>query len=243
MALVALVAAAGPRWERTAPAEGAARDLPPDQVGTFSIVAYDPQRKEWGVAVQSCILAVGSMVPFARSEVGAIATQAYANTTFGPRGLDMLADGHSAEEVVKALIQSDHGRERRQLAVIDKEGRLAHYTGKDCTEWAGAVTGEHYSCQGNILAGPQVVQAMTQAFEKARGSLADRMLAALEAGQQAGGDRRGQQSAAMLVVKKGAGWNGFDDRFIDLRVDDHPSPIAELKRLVNLRLGRSRSGG
>jgi uncharacterized Ntn-hydrolase superfamily protein len=207
-------------------------------VATFSIVAADLERQEWGVAVQSRVLAVGSIVPFAEAEVGAIATQSYANTTYGPRGLKMLAEGKSAEEVVKALIDEDPRREVRQLAIVDRQGRIANFTGKECLEWAGAVSGKNYSCQGNILAGESVVQEMAKAFEASEGSLAERLVAALAAGQAAGGDKRGQQSAGLLVVKKGRGYGGFGDRMIDLRVDDHEKPIDELQRLLDLRLGR-----
>ncbi|MBI1900725.1 MAG: DUF1028 domain-containing protein [Planctomycetia bacterium] len=208
-------------------------------VATFSIVACDLEQKEWGVAVQSRVLAVGSIVPFASADVGAIATQSLANTKYGPEGLRMLADGKSAEEVVKALTESDEGRERRQLGVVDREGRAASFTGAKCLEWAGAVSGKNYTCQGNILAGKNVVEDMAKAFEEKEGKLADKMVAALEAGQKAGGDKRGQQSAAILVVRQGAGYAGFDDKLIDLRVDDHATPIDELKRLLDLRLRRT----
>jgi uncharacterized Ntn-hydrolase superfamily protein len=207
-------------------------------VATFSIVAADPDAREWGVAVQSRVLAVGALVPFAEAEVGAIATQAWCNTTYGPRGLALLREGLSAEEVVKRLTDEDEGRAERQLAVVDRQGRVAHYTGAECLDWAGAKSGEHYSCQGNILAGREVVEAMGAAFEENKGLLADRLMAALAAGQEAGGDRRGQQSAALLVVREGEGYGGFSDRMLDLRVDDHERPIDELKRILDKRLGR-----
>ena len=212
----------------------------PPIVATFSIVACDLEQKEWGVAVQSRVLAVGSIVPFASADVGAIATQSLANTKYGPEGLKMLADGKSAEEVIKALTEADEGRERRQVGIVDREGRAANFTGSKCLEWAGAVSGKNYTCQGNILAGENVVKDMAKAFEATEGKLADKLLAALEAGQQAGGDKRGQQSAAILIVRKGAGYAGFDDKLIDLRVDDHATPIAELKRILDLRLRRTR---
>lgn len=202
--------------------------------GTFSIVAFDPRNGDLGVAVQSKFLAVGAVVPWAQARVGAIATQSWANTTYGPRGLELLRRGLSAQEVVEALIAEDEGRDLRQVGIVDARGNAAAFTGKDCFEWAGHVVGENYACQGNILAGPRVVEAMAEAFEKAQGELAHRLVAALEAGQAAGGDRRGQQSAALLVVREKGGYGGFNDRYVDLRVDDHPEPIKELKRLLGL---------
>lgn len=207
-------------------------------VATFSIVACDLEAGQWGVATQSRVLAVGSIVPFAKAQVGAIATQSWANTSFGPRGLKMLAAGESAQETLDTLLESDQRREHRQVAIVDREGRVAHFTGNSCSAWAGAKAGEHFVCLGNILAGEPVVNDMVQAFEKTDGQLADRLLAALRAGQAAGGDRRGRQSAALLIVQKRAGYSGFDDRYIDLRVDDNPRPIEELGRLLDLRLGR-----
>ena len=210
----------------------------PDKVvATFSIVAFDPEAKEWGVAVQSRVLAVGSIVPFAEAEVGAIATQSYANTTYGPRGLALLKQGLSAQEVVDKLTSADDDRDVRQLGVVDSQGRVANFTGKKCLGWAGGEKGERFACQGNILAEEKVVQEMSRAYKETKGSLADRLMAALTSGQAAGGDRRGMQSAALLVVKKSAGYGGFDDRMIDLRVDDHKEPIAELQRLLDLKLG------
>ena len=201
---------------------------------TFSIVAYDPTAGEWGVAVQSKFLAVGAVVPWAQANVGAIATQAYANPSYGPEGLKLLRSGLSAEEVVQQLTQADEGREHRQLGIVDAQGRAAAFTGRECYDWAGHVVGSGYACQGNILAGERVVQAMAEAFEGTRGSLAERLIAALRAGQAAGGDARGQQSAALLVVKEKGGYAGLTDRWIDLRVDDHPEPIEELARLLKL---------
>jgi len=208
-------------------------------VATFSIVACDLENQEWGVAVQSRVLAVGSVVPFAKVKVGAIATQAQCNTTYGPRGLEMLASGMSAEEVVAKLTLEDPGAPSRQLAIVDGQGRVAHFTGPECLAWCGAVKGVGYSCQGNILAGEKVVKDMASAFETTEGLLADRLMAALEAGQLAGGDTRGEQSAAILVVKEGRGWGGFSDRWIDLRVDDHKKPIAELRRVLDVKLRRA----
>lgn len=203
---------------------------------TFSIVAHDPQSACWGVAVESKFLAVGPVVPWARAGVGAIATQAFANASYGPRGLQMLELGFSAREVVEKLTLLDEGRDHRQLGVVDAQGQSAAFTGKRCFEWAGHRTGPGYACQGNILAGETVVTEMAAAFEASAGRpLAERLLAALRAGQAAGGDKRGQQSAALLVVKEGAGYGGYTDRLVDLRVDDHPTPIEELARLYDLQ--------
>ena len=201
---------------------------------TFSIVAFDPKNGDLGVAVQSKFLAAGAVVPWAKAGVGAIATQSWANTSYGPKGLELLSLGLSAPEVVEILIAEDEGRDLRQVGIVDAQGRAAAYTGKGCFEWAGHVIGPGYACQGNILAGPRVVEAMAEAFEKSEGELAHRLIAALEAGQAAGGDRRGQQSAALLVVREKGGYGGFNDRYVDLRVDDHPEPIKELKRLLSL---------
>lgn len=206
----------------------------PPPVATFSIVARDPATGEIGVAVQSKFIAVGAVVPFARAGVGAVATQSFANTTFGPRGLDLLAEGIPAAEVLERLLAGDPERERRQVGVLGAKGEAATFTGKGCLPFAGGVTGKDFTCQGNILAGEAVVKGMARAFEEGKGDLADRMLAALEAGQKAGGDRRGMQSAALLVVREGWGYGGFNDRYRDLRVDDHPEPIAELRRILGL---------
>jgi len=207
-------------------------DLNP--LSTFSIVAYDPEAKEWGVAVQSRFLAVGWVVPWAKAGVGAVATQARANPTYGPRGLELLASGLGAEEVVARLTGEDPEASVRQLGIVDAQGRAAAFTGEKCLEWAGQVTGSNYTCQGNILVSEATVRAMAEAFENASGPLADRLVRALAAGQAAGGDRRGQQSAALLVVKEKGGYGGLNDRFIDLRVDDHVDPIGELARLLGL---------
>jgi uncharacterized Ntn-hydrolase superfamily protein len=205
-----------------------------DVVATFSIVAFDPDTDSVGVAVQSKFLAVGSIVPWARAGVGAVATQAMANYNYGPRGLDLMSRGRGAQETVEALISADEEREHRQLGVDDAEGRAATFTGSECFEWAGGVTGEHCAAQGNILVGRQTVEAMAETFEGTSGDLAGRLLAALDAGQQAGGDSRGKQSAALLVVREGGGYGGDNDRVLDLRIDDHPEPIGELIRLRGL---------
>jgi uncharacterized Ntn-hydrolase superfamily protein len=207
-------------------------------VSTFSIVAYDPDREEWGIGVASRFLAVGSVVPWARADAGAIATQSFANTTYGPQGLKLLQQGKSAEEVLKLLLEADEGRERRQVGIVDLEGNVAHFTGEKCHPWAGAKAGKHYTCQGNILAGPEVVDAMASAFEKEPGPLSWRIMAALEAGEEQGGDVRGKQAAAILVVRAGSGYGGFNDRMIDLRVDDHAEPIQELARILALKVKR-----
>jgi uncharacterized Ntn-hydrolase superfamily protein len=203
-------------------------------VATFSIVAFDSGTEELGVAVQSKFLAVGAIVPWARAGAGAVATQAMANFDYGPRGLDLMSRGKTAEETVEALSSADDEREHRQVGVVDARGRAATFTGSECFEWAGGVTGEHYAAQGNILAGQETVEAMAKTFESADDDLAGRLLRALDAGQAAGGDSRGKQSAALLVVREGGGYGGNNDRSLDLRVDDHPEPIKELIRLREL---------
>jgi uncharacterized Ntn-hydrolase superfamily protein len=208
----------------------------PRPVATFSVVGYDPKTGELGVAVQSKFFGVGSVVPWAKAGVGAVATQAWANVKYGPEGLEHLQAGKTAQETVAALTGADSGRDRRQLGIVDAKGRSASFTGRSCIDWAGHRVGRHYCAQGNILAGEQVVGAMAEAFERARDregtELADWLMAALQAGQKAGGDRRGQQSAALLVMRAGGGYMGGNDRFIDLRVEDHPQPIQELARLL-----------
>ena len=210
-----------------------------DWANTFSIVAYDPAAREWGVAVASKYLAVGAVVPYARAGVGAVATQAHINVTLGTRGLELLGKGKSAEDVVKELIEADKGRASRQVGVVDAKGNAANYTGKRCFAWAGGKTGKNYTCQGNILAGEKVVEAMARAFEDSAGQpLAWRLVAALEAGEKAGGDKRGKQAAGLLVVCRGRGPNGLSDRYLDFRVDDHDNPIPELARILGKRLRR-----
>lgn len=201
---------------------------------TFSIVAHDPEVQEWGVAVASRFLAVGAVVSWARAGVGAIATQSYANATFGPVGLAFLANGYSAQDTLNGLTAADGGRDERQVGVVDARGGAATFTGRECFDWAGGRTGTYYAAQGNILTGPDVVDQMAEIFEQTGGPLVDRLLAALAAGQEAGGDSRGQQSASILIVRVGAGYGGFNDRSVDLRVDDHPAPIDELRRLLDI---------
>jgi uncharacterized Ntn-hydrolase superfamily protein len=205
-------------------------------VSTFSIVARDPANGDLGVAVESKFLAVGAVVPWARAGVGAIATQAHTDTRMGPAGLALLEGGTSAQDVLDRLLGADPTPAARQVGVVDAAGRAANYTGPDCAFWAGGATGDGFCCQGNILTGPDVVAAMVEGYTTAsgRGTFAQRLLSALEAGQAAGGDSRGQQSAAILIVREGGGYGGGNDRLIDLRVDDHPTPIAELRRLVLL---------
>ncbi len=201
---------------------------------TFSIVAFDPATRDLGVAVQSRYFSVGPIVPWAEADVGAIATQSFVNVSYGPKGLQLLKEGLSVDRVIKKLTREDEGREFRQLGIIDAKGNPAAYTGKKCMEWAGSKIGKHYSAQGNILANEKVVQNMGRRFETSKGDLADKLIAALEGGEAAGGDARGRQSAALLVVRKNKGRGGYGDRLIDLRVEDHTDPIAELKRLLNL---------
>ncbi len=201
---------------------------------TFSIVGYDPQAQEWGVAVQSKFLCVGALVSWARAGSGAVATQSYANTSFGPEGLALMEQGLSAQEALERLIEGDEGRGRRQVGLVDAAGRAATYTGTECHAWAGGLTGENYAAQGNILVSGATVEAMARTFEAAHGELADRLVEALAAGQAAGGDRRGQQSAAVLVVRAEGGYGGYSDRYLDLRVDDDRAPIERLKALVDL---------
>ncbi|HYU05816.1 MAG TPA: DUF1028 domain-containing protein [Thermoplasmata archaeon] len=201
---------------------------------TFSIVAFDPKTKDLGVAVESKFVAVGAVVPFARSGVGAVATQSYANTAYGPKALAMMKRGLAPKEVLKKLVATDKDATQRQVALVDARGRAASYTGKGCIAWAGHLVGSSYACQGNLLAGEEVVKAMSRTFEVTQGDLPVRLLAALSAGQRAGGDRRGQQSAALLVVREAGGYGGFNDRWVDVRVDDHPQPIEELIRAFNV---------
>jgi uncharacterized Ntn-hydrolase superfamily protein len=201
---------------------------------TFSLVACDPERREWGVAVASKFLAAGAVVPFAAAETGAVATQAAANVRFGPDALQLMAEGSSAEETLLHLIGADEGRDERQLGLVDRLGRSATYTGSACFDWAGGRSGPAFAAQGNILVSRATVDARAETFEATGGPLADRLLEALAAGQAAGGDRRGQQSAALLVVAEAGGYGGGTDRLVDLRVDDHPAPIAEIERLYEL---------
>ncbi len=203
-------------------------------VATFSIVAFDPETDSLGVAVQSKFLAAGALVPYARAGVGAVAMQALANVAYGPRGLELMAQGKTAGETIELLTEEDERKAQRQVGIVDARGRAAAFTGEDCHDWAGSLTGEYYAVQGNILAGRQVVEAMASAYEASDDDLAGRLLAALQAWQEAGGDPRGKQSAALLVVREGGGYGGNNDRLVDLRVDDHPEPIKELARIRDL---------
>jgi uncharacterized Ntn-hydrolase superfamily protein len=202
---------------------------------TFSIVGFDPETKELGIAVQSKFLGVGAVVPWAKAGVGAVATQSYANTTYGPNGLELLAGGKSAQETVDQLVGGDDDRDFRQVGIVDAEGNAATFTGSKCYDWAGGITGKYYAAQGNILVGEETVLAMGRTFEATKGTLAERLLKALDAGEEAGGDSRGMQSASLLVVKENGGYAGYNDRFIDVRVDDHHDPIKELIRVYELQ--------
>ena len=210
-------------------------------IATFSIVARDPITEELGVAVQSRAFRAAAIVSYAKSGVGAIATQASANQSYGPRGLELLEQGLSPDAVVTRLTNTDEGRDRRQLAVIDAQGRVSAYTGSRTSDWAGHIEGNNYSVQGNILVSEQVVQAMAQAFETTEGELAERLMAALDAGQAAGGDARGKQSGGILVVKPIGDSGRTTDRWIDVRVDDHPTPFLEIRRLMNMSVSRNKT--
>jgi len=204
-------------------------------IATFSIVAFDPARREWGVAVQSKFMACAAVVSWAQAEAGAVATQSYANVA-GPRGLELMAAGTSAEETLHALTAGDDQREFRQVGVVDRQGRAAAFTGSECHDWAGHIVGDGFACQGNILH-PGTVEAMAARFESLRGGegeLADWLVSALAAGQEAGGDQRGRQAAGVLVVRDGGGYGGNTDRYLDLRVDDDPQPIRKLQQLVDM---------
>lgn len=209
---------------------------------TFSIVACDVNEKVWGVAVASKFPAVGAVVPWAQAGAGAIATQSFANTSFGPRGLELLKNGLSAEDTLERLLSNDPEKSHRQVGVVDSHGKSVTFTGKDCFAWAGGLVGPGYTIQGNILAGDQVVPAMQKAFIETKGELPGRLFAALFAGDRSGGDRRGRQSAAIYVVKPNGGYGGYIDRWIDYRVDDHADPVLRLGELLemhNLYFGKS----
>lgn len=204
---------------------------------TFSIVAWDPRPAsgpEWGIAVASKFLAAGAVVPWARAGAGALAVQAFANLAVAERGIRRLGEGADSEAVLRELVADDPQREQRQFGAVDSRGGAATFTGDECMHWAGGRTGDGYACQGNILAGPEVVDAMVDAFEGSAGDLADRLVASLSAGDAAGGDRRGREAAALLVVREGGGYGGGTDRAIDLRVDNHGDPAGELRRLLDL---------
>jgi len=201
---------------------------------TFSIVGFDPENGDLGVAVHSKFPNVGVTIPFAKAGIGAIATQSYCNTSFGPRGLTLLSNGASPQQAIDILIQSDQDRDYRQLGIIDAQGRNAHYTGAACFDFAGGKSGENFSVQGNVLASENVVKDMASGFQEYQGSLAEKLIYALQKGQVAGGDKRGQQSAAVLVVRDKGGYGGHDDRYVDISVYDHPEPINELQRLYQI---------
>jgi len=201
---------------------------------TFSIVACDPANGDLGIAVASKFPAVGAVVPWARAGVGAVATQSWANTDFGPEGLQLMGSGLPAASALDAVLEPDDDREERQVGFVDAGGGAASFTGANCMNWAGGVTGDGFAAQGNILAGEGVVAALASTFTVTEGDLCDRLLAALLAGDRAGGDRRGKQSAALLVVRAGGGYEGRNDRYIDLRVDDHPEAPTELARLFTV---------
>ncbi|MBX3063000.1 MAG: DUF1028 domain-containing protein [Anaerolineae bacterium] len=201
---------------------------------TFSIVAYSRDEQAWGVAVASKFLAAPAVVSWARASAGAVATQAFAKVSFGADGLALMAGGLSAEEMLAKLLSTDEDAEDRQVGVVDAKGNAAAHTGEDCFDYKGHLVGEGFTCQGNILVGRQVLEEMAAAYRSASGELADRLIVALLAGDRAGGDRRGRQSAGVLVVKENGGYGGDNDRYIDLRVDDHPDPVMRLRELAKL---------
>lgn len=207
-----------------------------EPIATFSIVAYDSNKKEWGVAVQSKFLACAAVVSWARAGAGAVATQSFANIAYGIEGLDLMERGLSAADTIETLTAADENRAQRQVGMVDRNGRAAVFTGEGCYDWAGHIVGEGFTCQGNILV-PGTVEAMAAAFEEARrgpGELADWLVGALAAGQAAGGDSRGRQAAGVMVVRHNGGYGGNNDRYLDLRVDDHPEPIEKLAELVTM---------
>lgn len=216
------------------------------QLNTFSVIAYDPDEQSWGVAVASKFLAAGAVVSWAKAGVGAVATQSYAKVSFGADGLDLMAQGQPASDALTTLLQADDHAETRQVALIDAQGTVAAHTGAACHEWAGHRTGKHFSVQGNILTGAEVLDAMADSFQNAQGELSDRLVSALRAAESAGGDKRGKQSAAVLVVKEKGGYGGDNDRYIDLRVDDHEQPVKKLWQLLeshHLFFGNVKTGG
>jgi uncharacterized Ntn-hydrolase superfamily protein len=203
-------------------------------ISTYSIVGADPAAGEVGIAVQSKFLAVGNVVPWAKGGIGAVATQSWANIKYGVDGLKLLEEGLHPEEVIARLIAEDDGRETRQVGIVDIQGRSATFTGKECSDWAGGIAGENFAAQGNVLVSKETVDALAGTFQSTSGDLTTKLMEALAAGQAAGGDRRGMQSAALYIVKEGAGYGGGSDRLVDIRVDDHPDPIAELRRILGL---------
>lgn len=209
------------------------RTVPPP-VSTFSIVARDAITEEIGIAVQSKFIAVGSVVPYAKAEIGAVASQAWGNVQYGPVGIKLMSLGKTPSQSIDLLTKNDPGRAHRQVALISNLGNPANYTGSECLPWAGAKIGNNFSVQGNLLTGPEVLEAMALSFQKTKGFLGERMIQALKDGQKAGGDKRGRQSASLLIVRKNWGYGGLNDRFRDLRVDDHVEPIEELDRIYKL---------
>jgi uncharacterized Ntn-hydrolase superfamily protein len=207
---------------------------PRPRPSTFSIVARDPETDAVGIAVQSKFVAVGSVVPFASADAGAVATQSFANVAYGPDGLDLLREGHTAAETVEALTAADDEAETRQVGVVGQDGSVAAFTGEECFEVAGDLQGETYTVQGNILENRETLEAMAETYETTEGGLPERLLAALNAGNEAGGDSRGEQGAAMYIVKPEGGYDGGNDRWVDVRVDDHEHPIDELERVFKI---------
>ena len=207
----------------------------PKAVATFSIVARDPATGDLGIATASKFLAVGAVVPYAEANVGAVATQSYANTSFGTRTITALRNDIPLKLIHQAFKETDKEHSKRQYGLVDAQGHSLTFTGDACHPWAGGTTGDGYAAQGNLLTGPEVIQDLVHAYETSQGTLPERLLAALQAGDEAGGDQRGRQSAALLVVRQGGGYGGLNDRYIDLRVDDHPAPIPELRRLLTLQ--------
>jgi len=208
--------------------------LPSVPISTFSIIARDSETNELGVAVQSKFIAVGSVVPYAKAGIGAVASQAWGNVQYGPVGLKLLSQGIRTEQIIALMIKTDPLQKHRQVAIINQDGNTSNHTGTECLNWAGTRSGKNFSVQGNLLTSPQVVEAMANSFKKSSGFLAERLIMALQAGQDAGGDKRGMQSAALLVVKENWGYGGLNDRFRDLRVDDHSNPIQELNRIYKI---------
>ena len=208
--------------------------LPSIPISTFSIIARDSETNELGVAVQSKFIAVGSVVPYAKAGIGAVASQAWGNVQYGPVGLKLLSQGIKTERIIALMIQADPLQKHRQVAIINQDGNTSSHTGAECLNWAGIRSGKNFAVQGNLLTGPEVVEAMANSFKSSSGFLAERLIMALQAGQDAGGDKRGMQSAALLVVKENWGYGGLNDRFRDLRVDDHSNPIEELNRIYKI---------
>ena len=206
-----------------------------NNLSTFSIIGYDPDTEELGIAVQSKFLASGAVVPWAKAGIGAVATQSAANTTYGPRGLKLLEDGNSPATTLNKLVSEDDGRAMRQAGIVDADGNSAAFTGEECLEFAGHISDDNFTCQGNILVSEETINAMAGEFgASSEEALPEKLVSALEKGDRAGGDKRGKQSAALLVVEENGGYGGFNDRKIDLRVDDHETPIAKLSDLLSL---------